>query len=283
MAALVLGSARVLWAADASALVAWQDNVTNTTGDGGRLAAWMLAVKGAEEWRQPLARDDALYYGGNLAADACLSYPRLDDLTAGPTLALVHKFGLGAYAPLVRLETAVAGIAARQSMRSGWNGRVTLEWSRRFTEALQLALDGDWVRTDAHTDVFSTTTGGLTAEATYDFTDVWRAKVHFGWCNGDVVSYYRAVWTAWGWQPAGYDGASGSYRYGSGDGRLVDTFGDPYLAYRVRAHTWSVGAALSPAVGPNTALVLSYEWSQTENVDVRYRNQVVSAGVVHRY
>jgi len=278
----LLGLAPVILAADASAIVAWQDNVTNTTSDGGRLAAWMVVVKAADEWRQPLDRDDALYFGADVAGNACLSYPRLDDLTAGPRLALLHKFGLGAYAPLVRLEAAVAGIAARQSMRSGGNGRVSLGWSRRFTEALQLGLGGEWVRTDTHASTFSTTSTGLAAEATYDFTDVWRGKIRLGWRTGDVVSYYRAVWTYWGWQPAGYYGDSGSYGYGSG-GRLVDTFDEPYLAYRLQAHTWSVSAALSPALGPDTSLVFSCEFSQTENADSRYLNQVVSAGVVHRF
>ena len=282
VAASLFGLVRALVAADASALVFWQDNVTNTTSDGGRLSAWTVAVNAADEWRQPLALNDALYYGGEVAGDACLSYPRLDQLSAGPKLALVHKFGLGAYAPLLRLDAAVAGISARQSMRSGWTERMSLGWSRRFTEALQLGLGGEWVRTDTHASTFSTTSTGLAAEATYDFTDVWRGKIHLGWRNGDVVSYYRAVWTYWGWQPAGYYGSSGGYDYGSG-GRRVDTFDEPYLAYRLRAHTWSVGAALSPAIGPNTSLVFSCEFSQTENADSRYLNQVVSAGVAHRF
>ena len=277
----VLGLASGLLAADTSALVVWEDNVTNTTAAGGRLAAWMVAGNATDEIRRPLTRDDTLYVGGDVAGNACLDYHELDDLAAGPHLALQHKFGLGAYAPALRLDTAVAGIAARDSARSGWSSRVALTWSRRFTEALRGELDGEWTRTDAHADVFTQSTRALAAELAYDFNDEWRFKARVGWRHGDVVSYYRAYWTAWGWQPEGY----GGYGYGdsSGPSRLVDTFGEPYLAYRVRAHTWSYAATLSPALGHNTALVLSYEYCATENSSVRYVNQLLSAGVARRF
>ncbi len=278
-AALSLASG--LAAADTSALVVWEDNVTNTTAEGGRLAAWMIAANATDEMRRPLTRDDALYFGGDVAGNLCLDYHKLDDLAAGPHLGLLHKFGLGAYAPALRLDLALAGLAARDSARSGWRSRVALNWSRRFTEALRFDLNGELTRIGAHADVFTQSTRALTAGLAYDLTDQWRFKFRVDWRNGDVVSYYRAYWTAWGWEPAGYNGYG--YGYSSGPSRLVDTFNEPYLAYRVRAHTWSYAATLSPALGPNTALVLSYEYCETENSSVRYVNQMLSAGVAHRF
>jgi hypothetical protein len=280
-ATAVFALASSLAAADTSALVVWEDNVTNTTSAGGRLPAWMLAVSAADEVRRPLTRDTALYFGGEVAGDLCLDYHGLDDLTAGPHLALVQKFGLGAYAPLVRFEAAIAGLAARESARSGWNSRLALHWGRRCTEALRLDLSGEWSRTDARAEVFTKTAGGLATEVAYDFNERWRVKARVGWRNGDVVSYYRAYWTPWGWEPAGFSGYS--YGYSSGPSRLVDTFDEPYLAYRLRAHTWSYAATLSPAVGPNTALVLAYEYCVTESSAARYVNQLLSAGIAHRF
>ena len=277
----VLSLVANLAAADTSVLVVWEDNVTNTTAAGGRLSAWMLAVNASDEMRRPLTRDDALYLGGDVASNLCLDYHELDDLAAGPHLALLHKFGLGAYAPALRLDTAVAGLAARDSARSGWSSRVALNWSRRFTEALRLDLNGDLTRTNAHADVFTTSTRALAADLAYDLNDQWRFKARVGWRHGDVVSYSRAYWTAWGWAPDGYNGDS--LGYSSAPSRLVDTFKQPYLAYRVRAHTWSYAATLSPALGPNTALVLSYEYCATENSSARYVNQLLSAGVAHRF
>jgi hypothetical protein len=64
---------------------------------------------------------------------------------------------------------------------------------------------------------------------------------------------------------------------------LVGTFKTPYLAYRIHAHTWSYGTALSPSVGRNTSLILSIEFSETQDDELSYRNRTASAGIVHRF
>jgi hypothetical protein len=65
----MLSLAAGLAAADISALVVWEDNVTNTVAAGGRLSAWMLAVNATGEIRRPVSRDDALYFGGDVAGN----------------------------------------------------------------------------------------------------------------------------------------------------------------------------------------------------------------------
>jgi len=65
--------------------------------------------------------------------------------------------------------------------------------------------------------------------------------------------------------------------------RLVTTFDQPYLAYRLHADTLSYAVTLSPALGPNTALVFTGELSVTENESVRYVNHLINAGVTHRF
>jgi hypothetical protein len=112
----------------------------------------------------------------------------------------------------------------------------------------------------------------------YDFTSRWRLKARLGWRNGDVVSYSRAVWTYWGWQPAnGYGYASTT------PWLLVHTFDDPYLAYRVRAHTWSYRVGVSPAIGRNTALTFQIERAETSNATARYVNDLYSVGLAHQF
>jgi hypothetical protein len=63
----------------------------------------------------------------------------------------------------------------------------------------------------------------------------------------------------------------------------VTTFDQPYLAYRLHADTLSYAVTLSPALGPNTALVFTGELSVTENESVRYVNHLINAGVTHRF
>jgi len=54
----------------------------------------------------------------------------------------------------------------------------------------------------------------------------------------------------------------------------VRTFDDPYLAYRIRAHTWSYTVGVSPAIGRNTALTFQIERAETSNATARYVKQL---------
>jgi hypothetical protein len=274
------GVASHLSGAAITALAVWQDNVTNTTPAGGRLPSWMLAVLASDELRRGLPDDNAFFIGGNLASEVRLDYHGLDSVTAGPTVGFQHKFGLGAYVPILRFDMAASGIAAAEAGRAGWSETAKLSLGQRFTEVLRLDLAGEWCRTNTRDDIFGSAATVLTADLACDLNDRWRLKTGVHWRNGDVVSYYRAQWTPWGWAPSG----NGSYGdYGYTEGRLVATFDQPYLAYRLHADTLSYAVTLSPALGPNTALVLSGEISVTENQTMRYLNHMISAGVTHRF
>ncbi len=258
--------------------VVWQDNATDVDRADGCLEAWQLLASATAIQRHTLSRDDALLLGATVASEVWSPYSGLDQLTAGPCIGWRHKFGLGAYAPVVRFDLAGAGIAARETVRAGWQGQASLGFAQRFTEALRLDFGADLARSDTHAEVFTRTTGGLAAEMSYDFTPRWRLKTRLGWRNGDVVSYYRAAWTYWGWLPAnGYSYASTTPPL------LVHTFGDPYLAYRIRAHTWSYSVGVSPAIGRNTALTFQIERAETSNATVRYVNDLFSVGLAHQF
>ena len=258
--------------------VVWQDNATDAARADGCLEAWQVLASATAMQRHTLSRDDALLIGATLASEAWSPYSGLDQLTAGPCVEWRHKFGLGAYAPAVRFDLAGAGIAARESARTGWQGQAALGFGQRFTEALRLDFGADLTRTDTHAAVFTRTTRGLATEMSYDFTPRWRLKTRLGWRNGDVVSYSRAAWTYWGWQPAnGYSYAPTT------PWLLVHTFDDPYLAYRIRAHTWSYSVGVSPAIGRNTALTFQVERAETSNAAVRYINNLFSVGLAHQF
>ena len=258
--------------------VVWQDNATNADPANGCLEAWQVLASATAIQRHTLARDDALLIGATVASEAWSPYSGLDQLTAGPCVGWRHKFGLGAYAPALRFDLAGAGIAARETIRAGWQGQASLGFGQRFTEALRVDFGADLLRTDTHAEVFTRTTGGLAAEMNYDFTPRWRLKARLGWRNGDVVSYSRAVWTYWGWQPAS------GYSYASSTPWLfVHTFDDPYLAYRVRAHTWNYTVGVSPAIGRNTALTFQIERAETSNATTRYVNNLYSVGLAHQF
>ena len=280
LAALGVTATRVSGGA-VTALAVWQDNITNTTAAGGRLPAWTLSAVASDELRRVLPDDNAFFIGGNFESEACMDYPGLNFASAGPTVGFQHKFGLGAYVPTLRFDLAVNGIAAAESARAGWSDEATFNLGQRFTEDLRLELTGEWSRADTRDETFSHTAAVVFAALAYDLNNRWRLRAGVRWRNGDVVSYYRAQWTAWGWAPSGYGGYGEEYGYPTG--RLVTTFDQPYLAYRLHADTLSYAVTLSPALGPNTALVFTAELSVTENESVRYVNHLISAGVTHRF
>jgi hypothetical protein len=280
LTALGATAARVSGAA-AAALVVWQDNITNTTPAGGRLSALMVDVLASDELRRELPDDNAFLIGGSFEDEVFTDYHGLNSITAGPTLGFLHKFGLGAYVPILRLDLAAAGTTTAESDRANWSERATLSLGQRFTEALRLDLAGEWNRAVARDDFFGSASTVVSAALSCDLNDRWRLKAGMRWRDGDVISYYRAQWTAWGWVPSGYGGYDGEY--GDQTGRLVTTFNQPYLAYRLHAGTVSYDVTLSPALGPNTTLVFTGELCITQNEAVRYVNHLISVGVTHRF
>jgi hypothetical protein len=188
----------------------------------------------------------------------------------------------GAAAALVVWEDNVTNSTpAGEAARAGWSEGATVSLGQRFTEALRLDLNGGWNRAVTRDGFFTSSSTVLAAALSFDFSDRWRLKAGVRWRNGDVISYYRALWTAWGWVPSGYNGYD--EEYGDPTGRLVTTFDQPYLAYRLHAGTMSYDVTLSPALGPNTALVFTAELSITETDAVRYVNHRISAGVTRRF
>lgn len=216
-------------------LVAWQDNVTNAPPANGPLPAWMTTVNVSESLRRELPDGNAIVLGETIEGDACFEYNGLDSISAGPCAAFQHKFGFGAFVPIVRFDAALDGIAASEHDRAGWSVAAGLGFGQRLSESVRLDLRGEWFHTATRADVLSRSTGALIAGLTCDFNPRWRLSGRIGWRNGEVISYDRARWTGWGWSPAG----EVNYDYGgtAAPGMLVNTFNTPYLAYRIHAHT----------------------------------------------
>ena len=262
-------------------MVAWQDNVTNALPANGRLPAWMVTANASQSLRRELPDGNAIVLGGAVEGDACVDYRGLNSACAGPDVAFQHKFGFGAYVPVVRLDASFKGIAASEPDRAGWSFAAGMEFGKRFTEAVRLDLRGEWFHSTARADILSRSTGCLVAGLACDFTPRWRLSGRIGWSDGDVISYARAQWTGWGWRPAGE--ANYDYEGTTAPSMLVGTFKTPYLAYRIHAQTWSCGTALCPAVGRNTSLVFSVEFSETRKDELSYCNRTASVGIVRRF
>ena len=154
--------------------------------------------------------------------------------SAGPTLRISHKFGLGPLAPLAYAGLMGTASGFDDSERSKIEGDFLVGFSQRLSDEFQVALDGRLGSYDARDIVFTGNYASLEASLNWDVTDIWRVKVMGGWRNGDLVSNYAAEESPFGW--VGIDKRSlelpGAWHY-------VGTFHEPYVAYRVSSVTWS--------------------------------------------
>ncbi len=255
----------------------WQDNATNATAGDGILASFTSETAARLEW--PRAVDFSTFVSGGLVAtvDACTTFSGLDSATLAPRVGLRRKLGVGPYVPVLTAALQVEGTVYRDAERSHCGTELSAGWSQRFTDALQLVIDGKAGVYAARHTVFSGTYTSLNAALNWDADQRWRFKLLGGWRDGAIVANYRAAAAAGGYEASDPDAST----YG-GPHQYVATFGEPYIAYRARAQTRSYGAGVSPAVGPNTSLVVQYVRSVTNAYD-RYVNDLVSASVVHHF
>ena len=260
-----------------TASATWEDNVTNAPAGDGVLGAFMLGGGTDVSWLRAVDFSTMLSAGLSATGDVCTSYGGLDSVGAGPRVVLRHKLGLGPFAPTLSLGLEADGTAFKDHARSSLAAAASVRYGQRFSENLQLELEAREGTCDASHSVYSGTYTSLGGTLNWDLDETWRLKVTGGWRDGDIVSDYAAQRTSYGWGPIDY----GAYYY-TGARDLVRTFGEPFIAYRARYQTWSYGAGVSPAIGPNTSLTFQFTRYTTAAYD-RYVNDLVSAGIVHHF
>jgi hypothetical protein len=264
--------------ASASATGVWQDNVTNATAGDGVLGAFTLESEGSLTWIRSVDFSTILSSGLAATADVCTNFSGLDSISAGPRLEIMHKLGVGPYAPRISLGLEADGSAFSDSYRSNVDAAVVARFSQRFDDSVQLVVDGRYCGYEANNAVFNGRYVRLGATLNWDVDDTWRLFATGSWRDGDVVAEYAAEKIpVYGWVPID----AGAYYY-TGPRLLVHTFSEPFIAYRGDAPALSWGAGISPAIGAHTSLVLQFTRCRTDAYDT-YVNDLVSAGIVHHF
>ena len=268
-AALAVAAARAE-ATVLSATAEWNSNATNSNRAADEIGALQLRAElDAISRRFPLGHDDALVLGVAGRAEVWPRIDGLDQLVIGPELAWRHKFGLGALAPVFSVELGADGIAARESDRSGFVGRVRLVWSQRWDDATQFTLSYERTRQNARESVYDRTGGEAAAEVHYAMDERWQVAAGATWREGDVISYATP--------PRPDLVALARVR------TLVDTFGAPRVAYSLSAWTLGGSLALTRQLDERSSLTLRYEWRDTERSPLRYVNHLVSTAFTHQF
>ena len=259
------------------ASVLWEDNATNAPAGDGVLGAFTVGAAADAKWIHSIDFSTLVSLDLSATAGENTRFSGLDSLSVCPQLALWHRLGVGAYAPSLSVGIGGSLCGYRESERSKAEADFSIGYSQRFTDSLQLLLDGQLGSYDARDIVFCGNFASLSATLNWDIDEDWRVKLMGGWRAGDVVSGYTAQESPEGWIPvdSGAFANPGAWHY-------VPTFGTPYVDWRVEARTLYGGIGVAPALGAHTSLVLQVVRYSTRAYDL-YVNDVVSASIVHHF
>ena len=270
-------TARADWIVDVDAGVLHDSNLNNA--ERGRVSDSALSALLIAGQRVQLTRDLSLTATAEFRGEAYRHVNGMDNISAGVSLALRRKLGLGAAVPWLRLDASAARLEYDVDVRDGWIYRASLAAGQRFAQQWELqARYGLEARTaDQATAVvrgipgnaFELRNHGAALDVRYSPNDMTLLFAAYGWRHGDVVSTSTPSRKIFGASSAiTRDPAFGS-----------DTF-----AYRLDgvSHLFSVG--VSQAIGSSAALSLSYQHQITHaEGDNRYIKNVLAATYSHRF
>ncbi len=257
------------WAPTLTTTATWQSNASNADRASDIIGALQLRVDAASTHRFSLGRDDSLFLGARLEAEASPRFESLNRAALGPTLTYAHKFGLGPFAPIISVELASTGVAAHDARRSGLAGSAALAWRQRLDESTRFSLTYERARHDARATLFDRTGEEGSLGVSRELTPEWSLHATVRYRRGDVLAYATP--------PRTDLVALAKIR------ELNNTFGRPFVAYSLDAHTLGGALALTRTLDPATTLTLGYEYRDTTRQPVRYVNHLVSVAVTRQF
>lgn len=272
--------AQAAWVDDAALALRFDDNLSR-----GQLSR---DIKGDTALVANVSKGTAYYAGGSdrlalsfkLSASAYRHYGGLDNVTAGLELAYGHKFGLGPYAPDLRLAAMATRLEYRDAQRDGWLYSGELALAKRLSPQLSMRLAylyeqrtqdhvADRLRPSIPADVFNVAGQSLRIGGEYAFDGDYVVSAAYALRRGDVVSTTlrnRPVFLA-------SDAISED-----------DVFGSRRFAYRMQAWTRSASVGVSRLFGDGASLTLGYEHHDSQaGGGVDYQSNLVSVTYLRQY
>lgn len=257
------------WLATASTTATWDSNATRADHAGDRIAALDVLADVAATRRLSITRDDGLLVRLHVAGDAWPRYPTLSTAAVGAGLEWQRKFGLGPFAPLLRVGVAADAIAGRDHDRNGGNYVGTLALQKRATDLTTFEAAETLTRRDERIPVYDWNAAETSVAVRHSIGARTQVSLAAFWRHGGVLSYATP--------PRPDLIALAPVR------ELEDTFGRPLVAYAIVAR--SLGARVGAAWAMNDAasVTLGYEYRDTRRAALRYVNQLVSASIALQF
>ena len=258
------------WAPNVAVTATWNSNATNADRAFDEIGALLLqADVDVFPTRISLGHDDTLFVSGGVAMETWPHFDGLDRVAFGPRLGWQHKFGLGALAPVLRLEVSVDVVDARNQERSGLAGSGRLLWRQRLDESTQVTISYERLRHHARDALYNQTAGEAAAEIARELDEHWSVAVKARWRQGDVLSYAS---------PPRPDLVALAR-----DRDTVDVFGRPLIAYSLDARSLGGSVTVTRSLDERTALSFAYEGRVTERNPLRYVNHLVSTAISRQF
>lgn len=257
------------WAPNLTLTTAWQDNASNASRRADRISGLQTEADLIAAQRYGFGHNDSFHPALHVGGEWWPRFRGLNQAAVGGRLEWRHKFGLGAIAPVFSVELAGDGVIAEETGRRGTRTGVTVALRKRFNDYWRASIAHEFARHDARLAVFDRSGNESSVELARDVADVARFTFTLRYRDGDVLSY--------GTPPRPDLVALARNRM------LVETFGRPMVAYSIDARTVGAKVAAIRALDESSALVLGYEYRETEHKPLRYVNHLVSLALVHQF
>jgi hypothetical protein len=191
-------AARSDWTVGADAGVRHDSNVGNAQLWSDIVADSIVDARLSAYRQFPVGDGFGLTVGGDLSGEVYHEITGLNNASLDASLALKKKWGLGAFAPWLRVGATVARLSYKDSYRNAWDYRATLAAGRRLDERWNLwaeytyenrvASPGPEVVPGLSGDAYSQVNHNLAAYAEYTLTDRAFLSIGLSGRRGDVVS-----------------------------------------------------------------------------------------------
>ena len=260
----------------------WAENISRSSTPSDWTDALRHEARVTASLLTPLATGVSLVTEADAGYESVPRFERNSAFSAGARAQLRWKFGLGAYAPVLTTELALARREARLSGDTGWLATGAVRLSQRFTDSWRASLTGDWSQHYAAHAPFDVRHHRLLGSVTYDLNATWQLTYGRGSLFGDFTANASAlVW--WRALNGLISPALGQY-YNTVAYETTDSYGPGWVTYRVTGRSDFWWLELAPALGRNTTLPLRYESTYTVNrVGVHYRQDLWTLGLLHRF
>ena len=247
-------AARSDWAVGTDAGVRHDSNVGNAQLSSDIVADSVVDARLSAYRLFPLGDGLGLTLGGDLAGEAYHRITGLNNASLDAAFALKKKWGLGAYAPWIRVGGTVARSSYRDDYRNAWDYRATLASGRRIDERWNVwaeytyedraANAGPEVVPGLSGDAYSQISHNLGAYVEYSLSDRAFLSLGLSGRHGDVVS----------------TSAPNAMIYYASRALAEDpAFGPEAYAYNLPGTTWGVRLGVSYSTTEHSLLGAAFE------------------------